>query len=371
MKLLDKNYWLHLLDVILKKPQAERGFIEREPQVGVEEVHHKGKSTTYLGARKEVLNPERNYTPFRPIGESQNQDDKGERADDKMDCVTESATNQLEIIVLFLNDLVLKGKATEERQEIVKVFKHFEILYQLPDGSWNADIAQRALAKLSGTTRRGNSQQNVADAVHNFGLVAEKYYPRVKGWNEYYQTVPQDILDRGKKILEYISITHEWANSSIAEDSLKYSPLQTGVFAWANKDANGAYTRNNYQRNHATVRDSVDTYWNIFDSYEPYAKKATRDFNFGWDKIYTISLKKKLESFDTTMIQEWKSRGWELVIRSEKEKGGKGQVYRLEDDKLVELSENDKITKAVKTLAEYGKLEGISELNYLKVTNQA
>ena len=356
-KYLDKYYYLHLWDKLLKRPQADNGFIPYEPY-GKDELHFLGKNNV-LGQAKTVLRSNRDYRPFRPIGEKQKRN-----GNETFSCVSQSAANVLEEIILCINELLEIGKANAEQEEIVKVFKHFGILRK-KDNKWNANISDRYIAKLSNTTRRGNTQKAVADAIRHYGLVPEEDWPWVDSWDNYYSPVSGSIIDKGKAILDYIEITYEWANPSLVDDSLKYAPLQTSVYAWTFPNKDGKYYRVQHQKNHATTRDASDkNSFYIFDSYEPFAKKATKDFNFGWDMIFTIHLKKKLEIYNRQEIEKLLGRGFKFIMRTEKEKGGKGQVYKLDENGVTELDANDKITEAVKELAKRKDLTGISEADF-------
>ena len=70
-------------------------------------------------------------------------------------------------------------------------YKLFGIVYNHSD---------RYLAKLSGTTPRGNSMRNVAESVRKDGTVKESVwdYENITSWSQYYKTIPNSIIQKGK-----------------------------------------------------------------------------------------------------------------------------------------------------------------------------
>ena len=68
-KFLSLSYWLYLLDVLLKKPNVNNGFIDYAPS-GLDEIHYEGKDEV-LGNVKTVLIENGDWRPYRPTGEKQ------------------------------------------------------------------------------------------------------------------------------------------------------------------------------------------------------------------------------------------------------------------------------------------------------------
>ena len=225
----------------------------------------------------------------------------------------------------------------------------------------NCNISDRYIAKLSGTTYRGNTQKNVADAIRHYGLVPEDMWPWVDGWNNYYSAVQAEVIAQGQKIVEFIDINYEWAVPSIAPNSLKYAPLQTSVYAW-NGTQNGVYYRTTLGRNHATVKDAWDNLvYYIHDSYDPFDKRLAKNFAFGNDLIFTLHLKKPLIEFNVSEIQKVrKEKGWEyiMLVRDYNEKYTQG-VYQLTDDGLKKLTSADTVDDWVLDRKKDGVLEGV------------
>lgn len=364
MKILNKTYWLHLLDIVLKKPQAKHGLIPYTPS-GLDEIHYKGKDTV-LGNAKTILNPTKDWRLYLPLGEEQARGNT-----ETMSCVSHSACNAIEIIVLLLNTLDEMGQANEEQKGIVQVFKHFGILRQV-DGVWRANSSDRYVAKMSGTGYNGNTLKAVADAIRHYGLIPDEKWSFVEGWNNYYSEVPLNLQNAGIKLSDYIDFNYEWASNTILLDSLQYAPTQNSVFAW-NGTRDGVYYRVENPLNHAITRVAFlnDNIY-IFDSYQNdgnYEKRTAKNFKFGYDLIYTLHLKKKLDAFNQEAISGLLARGFKFVMRTDKANGGKGEIYELKDGQLVELTLTDKLNEMVKNLTEQKDLTGISEELYLRLNN--
>jgi len=276
------NYILVHFDRLLKRPNIENGFVEVKP-TKTDFVHKEG---TFGYVSKEKLLPDCQWDKFRTTGELQKRQQK-----ETMACVTFSAMNCLEQIINFH----IKGG----NQEIVNVFTQFGLI---KDGE--ANFSDRYIAKMSGTTMRGNSQTTVAKTIRKFGLVPEDMW----GWdtNNYYANVPQNIIDRGKELLEYIEFSYEWVSPSEFNTAKVYAPIQTSVYAWG-EQRGGIFQRTSFARNHAVDNDGfvMSQYDKIFDSYQPFDKKVSWDFNMGMGMIFTISLKKKLPNPVDKFIEDY------------------------------------------------------------------
>lgn len=74
------------------------------------------------------------------------------------------------------------------------------------------DISIRALAKMSGTTTSGNSQNAVAECARTQGLVPNSFWPSdvSMDWVAHYLPVPQFCLDLAQQFLKYVQLPYEW-----------------------------------------------------------------------------------------------------------------------------------------------------------------
>lgn len=335
------NYLKHIIYKLFNPD--DNGFIEANPEP---EDYLSGK------IEKRELIQGGNWKLFRSKGELQRRNDR-----DKMACVTFSACNVIETYINYLLVLEENEKTKNREDNVLDAFRMFGLI---KNGECN--ISDRYIAKLSNTTYRGNSQKNVAHAIRHFGLVCEQDYPYVSGWNEYYKTVPTEIVNRGKELLDYIEFNYEWVNPVLFNKMLTYAPIQTSVFAWG-RQANGIYTYTPNRRNHATVTDNyaLEQYRGINDSYIPFDKKVAWNFNLGWGMQFTITPKNP--KFNETKIKELIQKGFNYILRAE----DKGQVYKMTDDGLVYLNPQELVQEGIKNLADNKKLIGISEELYKKL----
>lgn len=170
------------------------------------------------------------WRPFVPPGETQ----RG--IEDYMDCVTRSATNACEIQLRALfNDEI--------------------------------DLCDRAIAKLSNTTKQGNWLWAVADAMRLWMFSPEYIWPDLPNgtWDEQFCTIPPEVMalleqERIKSSQKYDLRTEFLpdTNPETLKYHLKQSPIQVVI------------------PGHAVVsilnNDDADKY---FDSYKPYIKSHT------------------------------------------------------------------------------------------------
>ena len=163
------------------------------------------------------------------------------------------------------------------------------------------NFSDRALAKMSGTTRNGNSMSRVADTVWQKGLLYEEDWPfdreRIETWSQFYSQIPARLLDKAINFIPSIFKTNwEWVtyyNPDMLMDALKYSPLTAAVSAWGPK-VNGIYQRVTWRQNHDILIYGYEyqKYWKIYDHYasEPF-KKLAWNYNFGPVQKFNIILK--------------------------------------------------------------------------------
>jgi hypothetical protein len=203
-----------------------------------------------------------NWETYLPIVEYQNSN-----GFDEMACVTYSILNCLEILYLY-----------KTNKEI--------------------NFSDRYIAKMSGTTNHGNSLEKVFNTIRTYGLVEQNVYPNTaKNWDEYYQEVPQEIIDKGKEFLNTWNVYREWVNPDDKDaiyTALYGSPLQV-VVRYAQGLENeilspvGAY-------NHAVMCYGAKQgkYWEIFDHYTQIRKRYAWDYKFDSVLKPTLILKNNI-----------------------------------------------------------------------------
>lgn len=210
---------------------------------------------------RKILSSVRDFTNFLPVFESQN------RGFETMSCVAHSALNCLEII----------GKVKEGRED-----------------NWS----DRFTAKMSGTTKTGNTFWAVAESIRkNNGLVQEGKWPfEGKTFEEYMKPVPSELQKEGLKLLEdEVDISYEYVFPSPEKlwEALQFAPLQVSVRAWESP-SNGVYRRTDKIQNHAVTlfKGEIEQYWYIYDHYSPEKiKKLSWDFLFGGALLFDITSK--------------------------------------------------------------------------------
>jgi len=223
------------------------------------------------------------------------------------------------------------------------------------------DYSDRFLAKCSGTTHNGNTMRTVLETLRkNFGTVREEQWKAdYSSWWTYYAGIPQNILNLGKLWIKSYELQYEEVplNKTLMMDALKYSPLYVSGFAW--HLSNGLY-RSYGGANHAftLVGYKENKYWLAFDSYDEFLKKL--DWNFRFGNIKSVLLKKKENTFNKELIKRLRDRGFDFVMRVL----GDGQVYKLEDDKLVKVEPQEIKDMTINDLSKSKKLIGIDETFY-------
>ena len=203
---------------------------------------------------KQVLQPNGQWDDFLPPDEYQRQYDF-----DSMSCVSFSLNNVLEIL--------------------------YKRLFAA-----QPNFSDRFLAKMSGTTKYGNSLWNVVETARKKGEINEinwPWTPFIDTFEEYFASIPQGIINLGLGWALKNQINYEWADVTDKEkimEALKYSPLQVTV-GFNAVDDNGYYfdSRENKIYVHAVscYGYQLGRYWKIFDHYDQIRKKARWDYQFG------------------------------------------------------------------------------------------
>jgi len=360
---LDNNilvYW----DRLLKRPNVVNGLIEKtEKQIA--------KSTDYvhgeLGAvYQNQKKADGDFTGFLPVGEQQN--DGFER----FWCVSEDGLcNQIETDFNYFVWLVNNNAADKTTKELVKIFKYFGLI---KNDKCLLDTAY--VASGSGTTRRGNSYNRVANFVRHYGLIPKGTYPAYNTWDELYfptngtwvngNKLPQSLIDMGKKLAEYIDITYKWVKTRDMDATMQDGSQGTSLYAWASTQ-DGIYQPVNQPANHAVLKfKKTEPKWKmIFDSYDPFLKKLSLNYPLGSGMQLSFGIKKPLPNERDLLLQE----GREYAMRTEISRGGHGEIYEITKDKLIYISPAEWNNRAVKEKTIERKIKFITEDYYAKLMN--
>jgi hypothetical protein len=364
--LLD-NYLLVYVDKLLKRPNIKNGFIETTPA----QIEKRGDF---------VYEPERlgfvfkqphfanvDLSKYRPTGEQQN------AGFEKMHCVSESACNTIETNVNYLIKMEEADKADKAVKELLKIFRYFGLV----KGS-KCLLDTNYVAIGSGTTMRGNTLERVSDFIRHYGLVPKGSVPDGANWNTHYfrpgvringNSLPADILARGKKLVDFIEFNYEWVSPKNFGATYQYGAIQTsGCMPSPMKNGIHQYTPN--AKNHAIMTDhQTAEYKGVFDSYNPFEKKMAHTYNFGHGMLYTASVKKPLNIFNEAEIAKLRKRGLNYVLLVEDLNDEyKNGAYRLNNGMLEKVADiKPFIDNGVIKLKDDGKLVGINRDDFRKL----
>jgi hypothetical protein len=319
-KLNPKKYF----DLISKYPilsnllELRNGFLREEKE---------DKRDYIFGASdcpKTILQIDGQWKDYLPAGEKQSGD-----GTETFSCVSQSLLNCVEILI--------KKKYTEDK-----------------------DYSDRFLAKMSGTSRGGNAMSKVIETLRKKGTVREDAWADIyTSWDKYYEPIPRTIQEKALLWTKEYEVQYERVldNKELLMEALKYSPLWTSGYAWAKR---GNLYVTGGQTNHAftLVGYVKGSHWIAFDSYDPFIKHLAWDFNLENSKVILIN--KKSLSYNTEKLDQLRAKGFEFVLRAE----NNGEVYKIDNGKLIKVEPAELMKNGVKTLSEYKKLIGITEEYY-------
>lgn len=252
------------------------------------------------GIEYRVVLPTGNWTSYRSRDEQQ----QGVYFDSKS-CVTFSALNSIE---MQINRMIAFGELPENVLQELRELGFFD-----DDGKFNA--SDRFTAKMSGTTRFGNSLNAVWDSIRKDGLLPERDLPFPSTqrepkflWEDFFATIPQELIDKAKKILKFFDFSHEWVIAGVGQMSegerqvikehLLQAPLQVAAAVcrgWNKGDETAVPNCGLITTQHATVIGAVEDGTNLFinvDHYQPFVKKLAQDYPLPWIKKGLVIFKK-------------------------------------------------------------------------------
>jgi len=358
------NHLLVYLDKILNKPNLDNGLIEETAKQIKKAGHYVYGLLGETNSRP--MKEDGDFTDFLPVGEQQN------TGFERMWCVSENGIcNSIETDFNYYISLVNQGKADKDTQELVKIFKHFGLIV-----GDKCLLETPYVASGSGTTRRGLLYSKAGYFVRKNGLVPKGSYPAYSSWNGLYypangtwingNKVPTDLLNKGRKLVEFIDITYEWVNPKNYNETASMGSQGSSCFAWMFPDKNGIYQRVNLARNHSILRfKKNDTdHKKISDSYQPFVKKLALNYSLGSGFLLSYGIKKKLPNFREQLIED----GYDYVLRAETEKGGRGEVYDVKSDKLYYVNKDEWNKRAVQAKTIERKIKFITEDFFRKLS---
>lgn len=250
------------------------------------------------GIAPTVLEENAQYDPYLPDEESQ-----WKHLFDSFACVTFSATNNIEIL---LNRLIAKGLLPQKQLNFLKTEGYID-----PQTS-KVNFSDRFTAKMSGTTKNGNSLPAVGDSIRKLhGLLPEKDWmwpeeitdsmPLDDKWNLYYAEIPQNLIDKAKRFLNYFDIGYQWvalgtSTPAQLKASLPQGPFQIAASVcspWNSNDGMPPIPACGCGSGHATViYGYLETgAWKDFDHYKSFRKLLASDYCIPWGFQYVVAVK--------------------------------------------------------------------------------
>lgn len=199
---------------------------------------------------------------------------------DSMACVSFSATH---IVEMILNQMISNNAVDEQHMTFLRDEGYI-------NANGKVDMSERFLAKMSNTTKVGNTCQAVWDAVRNYGMVPAKDWSwnpdqrdPVFNWDQFYSEIPQSVKDKGMRFKTFFYTAYEWVlqdnhSPAVFGDHLKQSPLQLISMAWPNP-INGIYPNTlGCGSGHATAGIRQIATITDYDHYEPFIKELAADY---------------------------------------------------------------------------------------------
>lgn len=276
-----KNHTVTLQSpVVLDKKDPFNDGVDGVPQIRPTDWI-RGKES---GIVENVRNIWGDWTGYMPPGEWQ-QDTR--TFFDSQACMTFSALNSIEAQLAFMIKMNTISDAN------IKWLK--DNGYIAADGSVN--FSDRFTAMMSGTTKKGNTIQNVWGSARNDGLVPESVWPFPMSdftpnspdanWEIFYAAIPQPVKDLGLEFKKRFTIQYEWvpnSGNSIPDAdlsaSIKMAPLNIISAVCMPWSTDKVIPGCGFGTQHATVMAKVEqTFRVIFDSYMPFFKKFASDYS--------------------------------------------------------------------------------------------
>lgn len=201
------------------------------------------------------------WTPYIPKGERQSGN-----GFDSNDCTGFGYTNVIECQFKYFKS---KGLISDEALAWLSENEYLD-----ENGDLNA--SDRALGSMAGTTSSGNSLNKVAETARKGGLIPENKWPSVfTTYEDYYKTVPQELLNLGQKFLDFFELPYEQVTAQTIPDAIKSAPLYVALCTcggWNNPEPPPiAWCNAGNATNHAVCLLKTSNY-RIFDSYNPFVK---------------------------------------------------------------------------------------------------
>ncbi len=200
---------------------------------------------------------------------------------DSLSCTSFSALNVIEMMFKQI-DLPIEHKIFLESNGY---YKNVEI-----------NFSDKFIAITSGTTKNGNSFQNVGNAIRHNGLIPDSMLPfgNEKTWEDWHNKnqINSKMIDLGKEFVRYFDISYYFvyfSNDGVVNDDYRKS-MENNI---ANAPLQIAIP---FAATHATSMYKMDknTFY-IYDTYDPFLFKKNKDSKVHYVARYTITPRKDVD----------------------------------------------------------------------------
>ncbi len=217
---------------------------------------------------------------------------------DSFACVSFSAGNALETLI---TRMIARGEMPQSHLDFLK--RHGYIDPQ----TGKVNFSDRFTAKMSGTSRVGNTLPAVGDSIRHNGMVPENLWPWPEmqdgisfdeKWNIYYTDIPKNVTDLGKLFATYFEIKYQWVLTGIysapaLKSALPYGPVQIAALVcapWNSNDGMPPIPACGCGTQHATIIYGYreDGSWKDFDHYKSFRKLLAPDYCIPYGLQYSI-----------------------------------------------------------------------------------
>jgi hypothetical protein len=182
--------------------------------------------------------------------------------------------------------------------------------------------------------------------------------------------MPAFLLDQGKKLVDFVDITYEWVRPLDLDEAIKMGAFGVSVYAWPSRDKDDIYHNVNSPANHSVlkIKKSESEYKKIGDSYDPFVKKLSLNYNLGFGFMLSFGLKKNLTVFNEKAIIDFKKKkGWDYILLVESYKDFLPGLYKIGDGALEKIELPEAVSVWIKEMKSKGKLEGINSQDFSKL----
>lgn len=248
-----------------------------------------------------VRNRESDWRPAEPTEKCQLlRTVSGVKIGDSNACTNFSSTND---VAAQLDFLISQGQIDPNGVNFLKSNGYI-------DASGRVNLSPRFCAVMSGTNPQvGNSLPAVWQSLRKDGVVPESAWPMPifeegtsleSAWATYYEQVPQELKDLGKKFTQWFDIQYEWfawigaAKTMVqAAVAMETAPLHIATAVCAGWNTSNPIQACGNGAAHATtlLNIEVGSAYDVLDHYRPYMKRFASDYSISYAMRAVVSSK--------------------------------------------------------------------------------